>query len=112
LLAGLVVAARHGFEMEKPLELAESTYVDVNIHRPEHKARLESLDQLPASCSESADQLSAHRSIFEKYGVFNADMIDDIIKQLKSYKDADIRQRLEKDPKLMGAIVKEYFYCG
>jgi len=39
-------------------------------------------------------------------------MIDDIIKQLKSYKDADIRQRLEKDPKLMGAIVKEYFYCG
>lgn len=112
LLAGLVVAARHGFEMEKPLELAASTYVDVNIHRPEHKARLESLDQLPASCAESADQLSAHRSIFEKHGVFNADMIDDIIKQLKSFKDGDIRQRLEKHPELMMEIVKEHFYCG
>ena len=106
------MAARHGFEMEKPLELAEKTYVDVNIHRPEHRTRLESLDQLPASCAESADQLSAHRTIFEKYGVFNADMIDDIIKQLKSFKDADIRKRLEKNPELMMDIVKEHFYCG
>lgn len=112
LLAGLVVAARHGFEMEKPLELADKTYVDVNIHKSENKAKLESLDQLPASCAESADQLSAHRSIFEKHGVFNADMIDDIIKQLKSYNDADIRQRIEKNPDLMLQIVHDYFYCG
>lgn len=112
LLAGLVVAARHGFEMEKPLALAEKTYVDVNIHRAENKAKLESLDQLPASCAESADQLSAHRSIFEKYGVFNQDMIDDIIKQLKSFDDADIRQRIEKNPDLMLQIVHDYFYCG
>lgn len=112
LLAGLVVAARHGFEMEKPLELAEKTYVDVNIHKSENKAKLESLDQLPASCAESAEQLSAHRSIFEKHGVFNADMIDDIIKQLKSFDDADIRQRIEKNPDLMLQIVHDYFYCG
>lgn len=112
LLAGLVVAARHGFEMEKPLELADKTYVDVNIHKSENKAKLGSLDQLPASCAESADQLSAHRSIFEKHGVFNADMIDDIIKQLKSYNDADIRQRIEKNPDLMLQIVHDYFYCG
>ena len=112
LLAGLVVAARHGFEMEKPLELAEKTYVDVNIHKAENKAKLESLAQLPASCSESADQLSAHRSIFEKYGVFNSDMIDDIVKQLKSFDDADIRKRIEKNPDLMLQIVHEYFYCG
>lgn len=112
LLAGLVVAARHGFEMEKPLELAEKTYVDVNIHKAENKKKLESLDQLPASCSESADQLSEHRSIFEAYGVFNPDMIDDIIKQLKSFDDADIRERIAKNPDLMLEIVHQYFYCG
>lgn len=112
LLAGLVVAARHGFEMEKPLELAKKTYVDVNIHKAENKSKLESLDQLPASCAESADQLCAHRSIFEKHGVFNPDMIDDIVKQLKSFEDADIRQRIEKDPDLMLETVHKYFYCG
>lgn len=112
LLAGLVVAARHGFEMEKPLELAEKTYVDVNIHKAENKAKLESLAQLPASCSESADQLSAHRSIFEAHGVFNPDMIDDIVKHLKSFDDADIRKKIEKKPELMLQIVHEYFYCG
>lgn len=112
LLAGLVVAARHGFEMEKPLELAKKTYVDVNIHKAENRAKLESLEQLPASCAESAEQLSAHRSIFEKHGVFNPDMIDDIVKQLKSFDDADIRQRIEKNPELMLETVHKYFYCG
>ena len=112
LLAGLVVAARHGFEMEKPLDLAEKTYVDVNIHKAENAAKLNSLAQLPASCAESADQLSLHRNIFEKYGVFNPDMIDDIIKHLKSFQDKDIRERIEKNPELMLQIVHEYFYCG
>ena len=32
LLAGLAVACRHGFEIENALELAEKTYVNVNIH--------------------------------------------------------------------------------
>ena len=78
----------------------------------ENKAKLESLAQLPASCSESADQLSAHRSIFEAHGVFNPDMIDDIVKHLKSFDDADIRKKIEKKPELMLQIVHEYFYCG
>ena len=112
LLAGLVVAARHGFEMQGALEFAAKTYVDINIHKVENKAKLEDLAQLPTSCSESAEQLSAHRSIFEAHGVFNFEMIDDIIKQLKSYDDADIRKKLEKDPGLMLDLVHKYFYCG
>ena len=92
LLAGLVVAARHGFEMEGALEFAKKTYVDVDIHRPENKQLVESLAQLPASCWESADELSSHRAIFEAHGVFNREMIDDIVKQLKSYKDQNIRK--------------------
>jgi len=112
LLAGLVCAARHGFEMENALEFAKETYVDVDIHRPENKALVERLAQLPASCWESADELSAHRNIFEAHGVFDRSMIDDIIKQLKSFDDRKIREQIVKKPELMAQMVKEYFYCG
>lgn len=112
LIAGLVCAARHGFEMEGALAYAEKTYVDVNIHRAEHKDTLEKLAQLPTCCSESADELSSHRTIFENYGVFNAEMIDDIVKRLKSFDDSHIREDIEKDPALMEKLVREYFYCG
>lgn len=112
LLAGLVCAARHGFEMENALDFAKQTYVDVDIHRAENKALVEKLAQLPASCWESADELSAHRQIFEAHGVFNREMIDDIIKQLKSFKDKNIRKDIEKNPDLMLQMVKEFFYCG
>lgn len=112
LLAGLVVAARHGFEMEGALDFAEKTYVDVNIHKAEHKEKLMQLAQLPASCTESAEQLSIHRSIFEKHGVFNAEMLDDLIRQLKSFDDANIRQEIEKNPEKMVELVNQYFHCG
>ena len=39
-------------------------------------------------------------------------MIDDIIKQLKSFNDKNIRNEIVKNPDLMMQIVKEYFYCG
>jgi glutamine synthetase len=98
--------------MENALEFAKSTYVDVDIHRAENKALVEKLAQLPASCWESADELSAHRNIFEAHGVFDRSMIDDIIKQLKSFKDKNIRNEIVKNPDLMLKIVKEFFYCG
>lgn len=112
LLAGLCVAARHGFEMSGALDLAKKTYVDVNIHKAENKAKLDSLDQLPTSCWESADELNAHRAIFEKHGVFNAEMIDDLIKQLKSYQDQNIRKEIKQHPEKMLELVHNYFHCG
>jgi glutamine synthetase len=112
LLAGLVVAARHGFEMENALKFAEKTYVNVNIHKPEEKARLMSLEQLPASCWDSASELSKHRTIYENHGVFPAEMIDDMIKHLKSFNDQNIREEIKKDPKKMLELVNKYFHCG
>ncbi len=112
LLAGLVVAARYGFEMQGALDFAKKTYVDVNIHRPENREKLMSLAQLPASCWESANELSTHRDIYEKHGVFSAEMIDDIIKYLKSFNDQNIREEIEKNPEKMLEMVNEFFHCG
>lgn len=112
LLAGLVVAARHGFEMEDALAFAQKTYVDVNIHKAENKAKLESLEQLPDSCWDSAEALESHRDIFENHGVFDKEMIDDIIKGLKSFNDKNIRQEIKDHPEKMLDMVHQYFNCG
>jgi glutamine synthetase len=97
LLAGLVVAARHGLEMENGLEYAEKTYVDVNIFDDEHKSKQESLDGLPTSCVESAARLEADKDAYSKYDVFPAAMLDSIAKKLKLFKDGNLRDEIEND---------------
>lgn len=112
LIAGLVVAARHGFEMEGALNYAKKTYVDVNIHKAENKKLLDNLAQLPASCWESAEELGRHREIFESHGVFPAELIDDIIKNLRAFDDKNIREEIKNHPEKMLEMVHDYFHCG
>ena len=82
LLAGLAVACRHGFEIENALDIAEKTYVNVNIHQKENEDKLKALAQLPDSCAASADCLEQQRAIFEQYHVFSSAMVDGIISKL------------------------------
>jgi len=112
LLAGLTVAARHGFEMEDALEVAGRTYVDVNIHHAENREKLMSLDQLPASCFDSAAELEAHRDIFERHGVFSSSIIDAVIKRLRAYDDQTIRDGVRADPATGSRLVRQFFHCG
>ena len=112
LIAGLAVACRHGFEMENALEVAERTYVNVNIHQKENEDRLKSLAQLPDSCEASAACLEGQRAVFEEYNVFSPAMIDGIIKKLRSYDDASLRAQIENDRDEMLKLVNRYFHCG
>ncbi|MGM9759740.1 MAG: glutamine synthetase family protein [Parabacteroides sp.] len=112
LLAGLAVACRHGFEMEQALEVAEKTYVNVNIHQSENQEKLKDLKQLPDSCVASAACLQQQRAIYEKYGVFSEAMIDGIIRKLEAYNDTDLRKQVEKDPEALKQLVARYFHCG
>lgn len=112
LIAGLAVACRHGFEMENALEVAEKTYVNVNIHRKENEDKLMTLSQLPDSCEASADCLEAQRSVFEKHNVFSPAMIDGIIKRLRSYQDKTLRADIGDDREEMLKLVERYFHCG
>ena len=112
LLASLAVAARHGFRMENALEIAEKTYVDVNIHDKANESKLATLAQLPTCCCESADCLEKQRAIYEQEGVFSADMIDGVMKKLRDYNDGDLARLAREDENLMQKLVNEYFYCG
>ena len=112
LLAGLAVACRHGFEIENALDIAEKTYVNVNIHQKENEDKLKSLAQLPDSCEASADCLQQQRAIFEQYNVFSPAMIDGIIRRLRGYEDKTLRADLEGKPMEMLDLVHKYFHCG
>ena len=112
MLAGLVTAARTGFEMPDALEVARRTYVDVNIHDKKNEALLNSLEQLPASCHESALCLEKNRALYEKDGIFSKSLIDGTIARLKAYRDEHIRHEASSDPKKMKELVRKYYYCG
>ena len=112
LLAGLTVAARHGFEMKNALEFAEKTYVDVNIFDEKNKERLKQLSQLPASCWESAEYLKKQEDIYLKYGVFTKGMLDWIINYLKKFNDKNLRKEISNNEKEIMKLVDKYFHCG
>ena len=112
LIAGLAVACRHGFEMENALEVAEKTYVNVNIHQKENADRLKDLAQLPDSCEASADCLERQRAVFEEHNVFSPAMIDGIIKKLRAYGDKTLRSDIADNQEAMLELVRRYFHCG
>ena len=112
LLAGLAVACRYGFETADALAIAEKTYVNVNIHKDENRAILDSLSVLPDSCAASADCLEAQRAIYEKDGVFAPSMIDGIISSLRSFNDRTLRADIGNDQAKILALVETYFHCG
>jgi glutamine synthetase len=98
--------------MENALELAEKTYVNVNIHAAENADRLATLAQLPDSCVASADCLDRQRKVFEEHNVFSPAMIDGIIDQLRAYDDKMLRKNIENYPEEIQKLVTQYFHCG
>ncbi|MCF8307606.1 MAG: glutamine synthetase family protein [Bacteroidales bacterium] len=110
LLAGLTVAARHGLEMEKGLEYAKKTYVDVDIFDKEHQHKLNQLDHLPASCIESAHRLEEQKTIYKADNVFPESLLNTRIKQLKDFEDQNLRQEIEKNPDKILDLVNKYFH--
>jgi glutamine synthetase len=118
LIAGLCVACRHGFEMSDALDVAERTYVNVNIHDSANADRLAELAQLPDSCVASADCLERQRKVYEEYGVFSPAMIDGIIRDLRAFNDRTLRTDIANNPSEsnrldeLNRLVHLYFHCG
>ena len=112
LIAGLAVACRYGFELDNALDIAERTYVNVNIHKKENADKLALLAQLPDSCAASAECLERQRAIFERRGVFSPAMIDGVIKGLRAFDDRTLRSDIGNDTSKMLELVHRFFHCG
>ena len=112
LMAGLAVACRYGLSLKNGVEIADKTYVNVNIHKKENAKLLKTLDTLPDSCWASADCLAKQRKVYEQFDVFSPAMIDGIIAELKAFEDQTLRAEVTKSTAAMAKLVREYFYCG
>ncbi len=106
LLAGMAVAARYGLEHPDALKVAEALYVHADA------SKVKGLEQLPASCFESADGLEKDRARYEDAGVFPAGLIDSIIARLKAFDDLNLSERLMGDSEALKALVSEHLHCG
>ena len=98
--------------MENALDIAERTYVNVDIHKAENAERLNSLEHLPDSCESSAECLDSQRDIYMAHDVFSPAMIDGIIASLKNVENAETIRKARTDNELMRELVDKYFYCG
>jgi glutamine synthetase len=105
-LAGLCVAARHGFEMKNSLAVSKKFFADKNLKKGNTK-----FGSLPTSCYESADTLKADRAVYEKYGVFSSSVIESTIKKLKNYDDKNLSETLYGKEDEIKKLVDEYLYC-
>ena len=111
-LAALCVACRHGFEMADALQVADNTYADGDINDAANADRLAALAQLPDSCAASADCLEQQRDVYERQGIFDHDMIDAIVRQLRSFDDRTLRKDIGQDAQKTMLLVKRFFHCG
>ena len=111
LMAGLCVAARRGFERSDALAFADKYFVDKNIYHKENASIIEKLPKLPSSCWGSAEALEQSRAVFEAKGVFTPQVIDGLVKRLKSYDDRNLSEKLFGKEEEIKNLVEEYLYC-
>ncbi|MCQ2378539.1 MAG: glutamine synthetase family protein [Victivallaceae bacterium] len=112
LLAGMAVAFRQGFLDPESLKIAETCYVNVNIHKEENKELLEKLAVLPDSCAASADCLEEQRACYERDGVCSPAMIDGILAGLRKFDDRTLRRDIGDDRDAILKLVRTFFHCG
>ncbi len=112
LLAGITIAARHGFEMKNALEVAAETYVDINIFEEDNAEKHKKLAHLPSSCFESSMLLIKQKEHYQRYNVFPETLINYLAKTLKSFDDKNLRKAIENDDNKVMELVSTYFHCG
>jgi glutamine synthetase len=106
LLAGLTVAVSYGLNNPREaLKIAKDLYV-------KGSAEKKRLKTLPLSCSESADNLSKDRQLYESNGVFSTRLVDRTIESLKSYSDKNLWQKLANKPEETEKTLKQYRHYG
>ncbi|MCF0206576.1 MAG: glutamine synthetase [Bacteroidales bacterium] len=110
-VAALIVAAQHGLTMRGSLKMAKDLYVNTNIFSEAFKDKLAKLKALPDCCWDSAEALDAKRKFFEKDKIFQAGLIDQVVKNLKSYNDKGLSEKLYGKTEEIRELVNKYIHC-
>ncbi len=111
LIAGMIMAAQDGLMSEDSLKRAKELYVNVNIFKEEHRHIQDRLEKLPQSCYESADCLDSDREFYEADEIFPKGTIDRFIRQLKSYEDKGLSEKLYGKHEEIRKLVDKHLQC-
>jgi glutamine synthetase len=114
LMAALCAAARHGFEVSDALDVAANTSVElgVKIHDKNNNALASALEQLPDSCVAAAQELEKDRLIYTSKSVFSDNIVDYMLKYLRSFDDANLRASLKGNNAQTMALVNSNIHVG
>lgn len=108
IMAGIITAAIHGLNMNDALEKAKTLYVNGNIF---NNNDYQKLNQLPASCFESAERLEEKKHLFTNSGIFPPEIIDHTTGKLKGYNDRKLREELAVDDEKSRNLVIKHIHC-
>lgn len=113
-MAALCAAARHGFEVSDALDVAANTSVElgVKIHDKNNNALASALEQLPDSCVAAAQELEKDRLIYTSKSVFSDNIVDYMLKYLRSFDDANLRASLKGNNAQTMALVNSNIHVG
>jgi glutamine synthetase len=110
LHAGLLVATRHGLEMQAASDLVDKLRITANIFLPEYEEFRTTLPKLPGSCRESATALVDQRAVYEQYGVFPPAAIDGVAQALRGFGDEE--RSIAANFEELHSIINKYMHCA
>lgn len=108
LFAGIIMSAQDGLLAEDSLKKSNELYVSADAFKGSEKKKEFKFEQLPSSCFESAEALESDRKFYESKNIFPKGTIDRIIRQLKSYDDKDLSEKLYGKEEELKALVNKY----
>lgn len=106
LLSGLVVAARHGLEMEDALKKAGEHYVKLGDRNRDR------FEQLPQSCYEAAQCLLKARDVYQQFDVFPESLIEQRANYLLEFNDRDLSEKMFGRGDRLKQLVDQFIHCG
>ncbi len=111
LMAGIILASKEGLLSKDSLKRAKELYININIFKPEHKAVLDQLKALPASCYDSATCLEGDADFYQREGVFPRGTIDNFISKLRAFDDQHLSEKLLHKKEEVKKLVDHYLHC-
>ena len=105
------MAAKYGFELEDAQSISKQLYIKENVFSEDFLKMDKELRHLPTSCWQSSNSLERNRHIYEINNVFPPDLIDGIIKKLRSYHDQNLSEELFGKIDDIKKLVDQYLYA-
>ena len=111
LLAGIMVAAKHGLTDDNSLVIADKLYISSDAEKDKTED-IDRFDNLPGSCFETASFLQNDREFYEMNSIFPVKTIDKFIKKLRDYDDQFMNEKLHDPQFNILELIDKYLHTN